>query len=103
MKIIAAVIFILVIIFISFLATMSFLITDDVAPKIFYTVMTIIAIAIFCKVFFGITPEQKIQYHQQQIEKIENEMSMEKEAVWLGGRFMGYRYKLPPEADCKEE
>lgn len=71
MKIVGAVIFILVIIFISFLAIMSFLMADDATPKVFYTVLTIIAIVIFCKVFFSRTPEQKIKYYQQQIEKLQ--------------------------------
>lgn len=74
MKIVGVVVFILVIIFLAVLAFMSFLMTEDVAPKFFYTVITIIAIAIFCKAFFGKTPEQKIQYHQQQIEKLQGEV-----------------------------
>lgn len=73
MKIVGTVIFILVIIFLATLAFVSFLTDNDVA-KVVYTIMTIIAIAIFCKVFFGKTPEQKIQYHQQQIEKLQGEI-----------------------------
>ena len=72
MEIVEAVIFILAIIFFAILTFVSFLTDNDVA-KVFYTIVTIIAIAIFCKVFFGKTPEQKIQYYQQQIEKLQGE------------------------------
>lgn len=73
MEIVGAVLFILAIIFFAILAFASFLTDNDVA-KFVYIIMTIIAIAIFCKIFFDKTPEQKIQYHQQQIEKLQGEI-----------------------------